>query len=202
MRRILWIVVAVAALALGAATTASAAAVTTCVTSLEGFGTADLNALENQGVNAGTIAGTFDLPPGLSDKVVNSGDGFVGQCIGSGGNAFGTNASNVCGDKCGGFVKAPETINLCYSVFQVDPGYWFQPQASELFAAGYWQPYAVKANIGSTVLGDYHLVCNLPTGYTASNPPLYVDEGGLVVDATKAGTGLANGGYARIATSA
>ena len=202
MRRILWIVVAVAALALGAATTASASAVSTCVTSLEGFGQADLNSLANQGVNPGTIAGTFDLPPGLSNKVVNSGDGFVGACIDNGGNAFGGNAGNVCGNKCGGFVKAPETINLCYSVFQVDPGQWGQPQADALFALGYWQPYAVKANIGTTVIGDWHFICNLPAGYAVTTPASYVDEGGLVVDATKAGVGLANGGYARIATSA
>ncbi len=99
-----------------------------------------------------------------------------------------------------GWVKAPETINLCYSVFQIDPGQWGQPQADALYALGYWQPYAVKANIGTTVIGDYHFICNLPAGYTLSNPPLYVDEGGLVVDG-KAGVGLANGGYARIATS-
>ena len=188
MRRILWIAVAVAALALGAASTASAAAVTTCVTSLNGFGQADVNALNNQGVNGGTITGTFDLPPGLSDKVVDSGDGYLGACAGGGGG--------------GGLVGAAETIWLCYSKFQVDPGYWFQPEASALFAAGYWQPYAIKANIGSTVLGDYHIVCNLPPGYTLTSPPLYVDEGGLVVDAAKAGTGLANGGYAQIANSA
>ena len=193
MRRILWIVVAVAALALGAATTASAAQVTTCVTSLEGFGQADLNSLENQGVNSGTITGTFDLPPGLSDKVVNSGDGFLGSCPGGGGGGGGGSAV---------LVGAAETIWLCYSKFQVDPGYWFQPEASALFAAGYWQPYAIKADIGSTVLGAYHIVCNLPAGYTLTNPPLYVDEGGLVVDAVKAGTGLANGGYAQIANSA
>ena len=110
MRRILWIMVAVAALALGAATTTSAAAVTTCVTSLDGFGQSDLNSLANQGVNAGTIADTFDLPPGLANKVINSGDGFVGACIESGGDGVGGNggnAGNVCGDKCGApFVKA------------------------------------------------------------------------------------------------
>jgi hypothetical protein len=187
MRRILWITVAVAALALGAATTASAGQVTTCVTSLNGFGQADVNALNNQGVNGGTITGTFGLPPGLSDKVVDSGDGYLGACAGGGG---------------AGLVGAANAIWLCYSKFQVDPGYWFQPQAGELFAAGYWQPYAVKANIGSTVLGAYHIVCNLPAGYTLTSPPLYVDEGGLVVDATKAGIGLANGGYAQIANSA
>ena len=97
------------------------------------------------------------------------------------------------------WAKAPETINLCYSVFQTDPGQWGQPQADALFAAGYWQPYAVKANIGHTVIGDYHFVCSLPAGYAVTTPASYVDEGGLVVDATKAGTGLANGGYARIA---
>ena len=180
MRRILWIAVAVAvaALALGAATTASAGAVTTCVTSLEGFAQADVNALNNQGVNSGTITGTFDLPPGLSNQVVDSGDGFLGACPGGGGGGGGGGA---------GLVGAAGAIWLCYSKFQVDPGYWFQPQATELFAAGYWQPYAVKANIGSTVLGAYHIICNLPAGYTLTSPPLYVDEGGLVVDATKAG---------------
>jgi len=100
------------------------------------------------------------------------------------------------------WAKAPETINLCFSVFQTDPGQWGQPQASELFALGYWQPYAVKANIGVTVIGDYHFICNLPAGYAVTTPALWVDEGGLVVDATKAGVGLANGGYARIAASA
>jgi hypothetical protein len=211
MRKFLGIAVAVAALALVATVTASAATqakTTVCVTSLAGFSNADLNALDNQGVNAGTIEGTFDLPPGLATQVIQSGDGFAGPCTVAGetggeGGVGASSGANVCGDKCGTpFVKAPETINLCYSLFQVDPGQWGQPQASELFALGYWQPYAVKANIGVTVIGDYHFICNLPAGYAVTTPAQWVDEGGLIVDANKAGVGVANGGYARIAASA
>jgi hypothetical protein len=211
MRKFLGIAIAVVALALGATATATAAPqakITVCVTSLAGFSNADLNALDSHGVNAGTITDTFELPPGLATQVIASGDGFAGPCTeegtsGGGGGGGGGSSSNVCGDKCGGgFVKAPETINLCYSLFQVDPGQWGQPQASQLFALGYWQPYAVKANIGVTVIGDYHFICNLPAGYAVTTPALYVDEGGLIVDATKAGTGVENGGYARIAASA
>jgi hypothetical protein len=213
MRRVLWITLAVAALALGATATATAATqakITVCVTSLAGFSNADLNALDNQGVNAGTITDTFELPPGLATQVIQSGDGFAGPCTvegssggGGGGGGGGSSSSNVCGDKCGTpFVKAPETINLCYSIFQVDPGQWGQPQASQLFALGYWQPYAVKANIGVTVIGDYHFICNLPAGYAVTTPAQWVDEGGLIVDANKAGVGVENGGYARIAASA
>ena len=211
MRKFVGIMVAVTALALWATVTASAATqakTTVCVTSLSGFGNADLQALDSHGVNAGTIEGTFDLPNGLATQVISSGNGFAGACTvggesgGGGGNAFGSNAGNVCGDKCGNaFVVPASTINLCYSVFQVDPGQWAKPQAEALFALGYWQPYAVKADIGTTVIGGYHFICNLPAGYTLSSPPLYVDEGGLIVDATKAGVGVANGGYAQIATS-
>ena len=213
MRRILWITFAVAAVAMAATATATAAPqakTTVCVTSLTGFGNADLQALHSQGVNPSTIEGTFDLPPGLATQVIDTGNGFAGSCTvggetggtgGTGGSS--SNKGNVCGDKCGGdWVKAAETINLCYSLFQVDPGQWGQPQASELYALGYWQPYAVKADIGTTVIGDYHFICNLPAGYAVTTPAWYVDEGGLVVDATKAGVGVANGGYARIATSA
>ncbi len=214
MRKFLGITIAVAALALVATVTATAAPqagnTIVCVTSLDNFESAALQALDNNGVNAGTIPDTFTLPDGLAKQVVDkSGNGFFGPCTsagssGGGGGGGGTSSSsNVCGDKCGNsWVKGPETINLCYSIFQVDPGQWGQPQASELFALGYWQPYAVKANIGVTVIGDYHFICNLPAGYAVTTPAQWVDEGGLVVDATKAGIGLANGGYARIAASA
>jgi len=210
MRKVLWITFAVAALAMGATATATAApqaATTVCVTSLTGFGNADLQALDSQGVNAGTIEGTFDLPPGLATQVINSGNGFAGECTnegssGGGSGNSGKNRGSDCATRAGcgePFVKPPETINLCYSLFQIDPGYWFQPQAAELFALGYWQPYAVKANIGSTVLGDYHIICNLPPGYAVTTPAAWVIDGGLVVDVT---VGTPPLGYARIAASA
>jgi hypothetical protein len=212
MRKVLWITFAVAALAMGATATATAAPLdktTVCVTSLAGFNNADLQALHSQGVNPNTIEGTFDLPPGLATQVIDSGDGFAGSCTvggetgGGGGGSSSSSSSNVCGDKCGGgWVKAPETINLCYSLFQVDPGQWGQPQASELYALGYWQPYAVKANIGTTVIGDYHFICNLDKNWKVAEPAVWIDEGGLPVDAAKAGIGVANGGYARLAIPA
>jgi hypothetical protein len=65
-------------------------------------------------------------------------------------------------------VDTVDGIFLCYSKFQVVPGWWWPDQAAELLAAGYWYPDAVPGNVdGSTDVGDYHLVCNAtgtPTG--------------------------------------
>lgn len=54
------------------------------------------------------------------------------------------------------------TDALCYSKFQDVPGYWLAPQAADLFAQGYWQPYATSvpnaAPLGNSGLYEH---CNL-----------------------------------------
>lgn len=65
-------------------------------------------------------------------------------------------------------VRPPNTVFLCNSKFQGDPGAWRFDTAKGLFAAGYWQPFAVKGTVaGGTNIGGYHLICNTalkPTG--------------------------------------
>ncbi len=74
------------------------------------------------------------------------------------------------------------SVFLCYSTYQVDPGVWKLSQAETLFKAGYWQPYAVAGNVvGGTNVGAYHLVCNLATGQSVPAVHGYVGGGGTVV---------------------
>lgn len=62
-------------------------------------------------------------------------------------------------------VPQVNSVFLCYSAFQVEPGVWPLSEAQKLYALGYWQPYAVPGNVeGGTNIGAYHLVCNLATG--------------------------------------
>jgi hypothetical protein len=138
------------------------AGVTVCVTSLDGFGPADINALEAHGVDASTIPGTFNLPNGLARQVIDSESGYAGQCETDGGGDSGEGGG---GDHGGGqsTVSPPPDngIFLCYSAFQTQPGVWPESQAKELYAEGYWLPYAIAGNVvGGTDIGRFHLVCN------------------------------------------
>jgi hypothetical protein len=82
---------------------------------------------------------------------------------------------------------------LCYSKWQVDPGFWhFHAQttlrnitAQGLFNAGYWSPYAEKTIPTKTHLPNgYYLICNLgapaivpPTTTPQVVPGAFVDSG-------------------------
>lgn len=80
----------------------------------------------------------------------------------------------------------PPDLPACYSQFQVDPGYWPYAMARELFAAGYWRPYAVAEPVSRTNLGNgYYLTCKLPVGFTVKNgAAISSGIGGQVVDST------------------
>jgi hypothetical protein len=138
--------------------------VTVCVTSLDGFGPADINALKAQGVNANTIPGTFNLPPGLANQVIDSESGHAGQCQtdGGGDNGGGDNGGGNNGATKNAASHRPANgIFLCYSAFQTQPGVWGESQAKELYAEGYWFPYAIAGNVvGGTNIGRFNLVCN------------------------------------------
>jgi hypothetical protein len=78
--------------------------------------------------------------------------------------------------------QGEESIYLCYSKFQVDPGSWSLSQATQLVAGGgYWKPSAVFGGASSTKAGLFNLVCN-PGGATAAStditPTLGVQSGG------------------------
>lgn len=167
--------------------------VLTCVTSLAGFGQADLQSLASQGVTADTIPGAFNLPSGLSKKVADSGDGNVGECSNGGGgdNGGGGGDNGGGGDDNGGGNTAGTTpgqaprpegnVFLCYSSFGNVPGVWPIQEAKALIADGsYWLAYAVAGNVdGGTNIGGYHLVCNL--GGTQSVTPGVVGGAGEVL---------------------
>jgi hypothetical protein len=71
---------------------------------------------------------------------------------------------------------------VCYSQFEQDGGEVFDPATADaLVAAGRWFPYALPGNVpGAENVGDYHLVCNPPAGYTATGQS--VGDGGDVFD--------------------
>jgi hypothetical protein len=78
--------------------------------------------------------------------------------------------------------QGEESIFLCYSKFQVDPGSWSLSEATQLVAGGgYWKPSAVFGGASSTKAGLFNLVCN-PGGATAAStditPTLGVQSGG------------------------
>jgi hypothetical protein len=78
--------------------------------------------------------------------------------------------------------QGPESIFLCYSKFQVEPGVWSLADATQLVAGGgYWKPSAVFGGASSTKVGAFNLVCN-PGGATAASaniaPTLGVQSGG------------------------
>ncbi|MGH8860882.1 MAG: hypothetical protein ACRDVG_06545 [Jatrophihabitantaceae bacterium] len=76
----------------------------------------------------------------------------------------------------------------CYSHGQGDPGVWESSDAAVFaaddYAKGYWRPWAVKENVSSTQIGDYHLTCTLPSGMADSGT--YVTDGGDVIGANVA----------------
>jgi len=74
--------------------------------------------------------------------------------------------------------RGENSIFLCYSTFQVDPGVWPYHIAQQLLAGGgYWVPFAVKGNVPfGTNIGGYHLVCNLATGQAAGQQ--FAGDGG------------------------
>jgi hypothetical protein len=167
--------------------------VLTCVTSLNNLSNANINALAQQGVAADTIPGAFNLPQGLSNQVVSSGDGNVGECSNGGGgdnggdgdNGGGGGGDNGGGNTAGntpGQAPPPEgNVFLCYSSFGNVPGVWPIDVAKTLVAdGGYWLAYAVAGNVdGGTNIGGYHLVCNL--GGTQSVTPGVVGGAGEVL---------------------
>jgi hypothetical protein len=78
--------------------------------------------------------------------------------------------------------ESSESIFLCYSKFQVDPGVWSLSDATQLMAGGgYWKPSAVVGGSSSTKVGTFNLVCN-PGGATAASadvaPTVGVQSGG------------------------
>ena len=76
---------------------------------------------------------------------------------------------------------APSSLFLCYSAYQDQPGAWVMPEAKKLFAAGYWQPFAVSGKVtGGTNVGNYHLTCNLAAGQSVADVHGYVGGGGTV----------------------
>ncbi len=81
-------------------------------------------------------------------------------------------------------VTVENSVFLCYSTYQVDPGAWKMSVAETLYDGGYWQPFAVAGNVaGGTNIGAYHLVCNLATGQSVPTVHGYVGGGGTVVGA-------------------
>jgi hypothetical protein len=82
----------------------------------------------------------------------------------------------------GSEAQGSESIYLCYSKFQVDPGAWTYGEAAQLLAGGgYWKPSAVFGGASSTKAGLFSLACN-PGGATAAattvTPTLGVQSGG------------------------
>jgi len=150
--------------------------VTVCVTSLDGFGPADTNALIAQGVNADTIPGTFNLPNGLAKQVIDSESGYAGRCQTDDGDGGGNNGAT----QNAASPRPDNRIFLCYSAFQTQPGVWLESQAKELYAEGYWLPYAIAGNVsGGTNIGRFHLVCN--PAFTQSIGASFVGGDGTVL---------------------
>ncbi|HLI56485.1 MAG TPA: hypothetical protein VKY26_05555, partial [Actinomycetota bacterium] len=83
--------------------------------------------------------------------------------------------------------RTEDSMFLCYSKWEQDGGAVFTvDQAEQLLASGWWLPTAVAGNIaGGDNLGGYHLVCNPPTGLTATGQ--YVDDGGNILEPDAAG---------------
>lgn len=78
--------------------------------------------------------------------------------------------------------EVPSSLFVCYSKWEQDGGAVFVlAQAEALLAQGYWLPTALPGTVaGGTNLGDYHLVCNPPTGSQPTGQ--YVGDGGDVLD--------------------
>ncbi|MGH7191514.1 MAG: hypothetical protein ACREF0_20275 [Acetobacteraceae bacterium] len=89
-------------------------------------------------------------------------------------------------------IPPENTVFLCYSKFQVDPGPWLADQAQELMQEGYWTPSAMNGDVeGGTNIADYHLVCNPPPPALSSSshadPTVYVGADGTHVGSAAAG---------------
>jgi hypothetical protein len=80
---------------------------------------------------------------------------------------------------------------LCYSKFQVDPGFWpaddemprVNDSATDVMAAGYWSPYAETSIPTETKIGSYYLLCNLPSTMKPTGD-FVLQDGGLLVHPT------------------
>lgn len=60
---------------------------------------------------------------------------------------------------------------LCYSRHQVDPAVYSRSDAVRLYddGKGYWVPYAVKAAVSKTNIGNgVYLTCSIPAGYAVT----------------------------------
>lgn len=84
---------------------------------------------------------------------------------------------------------APNHMFLCYSKWEQDGGAVMPTDEAEQFlASGWWLPTAVPGNVaGGDNLGDYHLECNPPDGFTSTGQ--WVDGGGGVLGTDPAGIG-------------
>jgi hypothetical protein len=80
---------------------------------------------------------------------------------------------------------------LCYSKFQVDPGFWprddemprVNDSATDMMAQGYWSPYAETSIPTGTKVGSYYLDCNLPSTMKPTGD-FVLQDGGLLVHPT------------------
>jgi len=77
-------------------------------------------------------------------------------------------------------VPQVNSMFLCYSKSQVQPGVWTTDDGAKLIKQGYWKPTAVDGNMaGGTNLGKYNLQCNATPkgdGYVGSNGEWYGTE--------------------------
>jgi hypothetical protein len=73
-------------------------------------------------------------------------------------------AATLAGIGASTATAAPSGAFLCYSKWQIEPGYYsFKGgEANTLFSQGYWSPYAQTSVVTKTrISGGWYLLCNL-----------------------------------------
>jgi len=89
------------------------------------------------------------------------------------------------------------SVFLCYSKWQVEPGVWsFDTAKSLMDGGGYWMPYAVPDTVPyGTNIGGYHLVCNIASTQSVNGSMLGAGADVYSPDVAKAVIGDAFGPF-------